>query len=187
MNHSRCWCTFSYLGTRGVLKQSIRPLGGKQGPCWPKQSAPMCWAATNWNHQVPQFSVDDWLWVPQRHMLVSHLLLTLMWASAVRVMIPTFHGEAFKLAKSVPLSRLGSQPAVMCSSKLILTNTIGEKGRAAQARASLSLVVFDKTKFQDTRTISRRVYFSGSWPVSAQRRKPERQGPNQIRGPQVEN
>lgn len=133
-----------------------------------------------WN----QFSVDDWLWVPQRHMLVSHLLLTLMWASAVRVMIPTFHGEAFKLAKSVPLSRLGSQPAVMCSSKLILTNTIGEKGRAAQARASLSLVVFDKTKFQDARTISRRVYFSGSWPVSAQRRKPERQGPNQIRGPQ---
>lgn len=46
------------------------------------------------------------------------------------------------------------------------------KGRAAQAVAQLSLVVFDETEFQDVRTISRSVCFGGPLPASAQRRKP---------------
>ena len=53
-----------------------------------------------------------------------------------------------------------------------------KKGRAAQAVAQLSLVVFDETKFQDVRTISRSLYFGGSLPASAQRRKPKRPGPH---------
>lgn len=76
-------------------------------------------------------------------------------------------------------SRLGSQLAGLCSSKFISTNMIRENGRAAQAVAQLPLVVFDETKFQDVRTISRSVYFRGPLPASAQRRKPERRSPNQ--------
>jgi len=70
----------------------------------------------------------------------------------------------------------------MCSFKFISTNTIREKGRAAQAVAQLPLLVFDKTKFQDVRTISRSVYFHGPLPASAGRWKSKRRGPNQAAG-----